>query len=350
MIIGPNAQGKTSILESLSLVTTLASFRTHKTSEMISGGESQASVTAELSNPTRSKVVLGLGENKKFLKVDNKEIPSKSKYPFLGSSVSFSPDDLYLIKGSAEQRRLFLDELGVSLDPGFSKILQRFDQVLKQRNKLLKSIKNGRFLYEEYSLWTEKFVEAAIPVYEGRLRFVKILNDCLPKIYSDLFQTPEALSIEYQHSLSADELIAEALFKKINQLGEAERAIGHSLVGPHRDDFQIKINQFSSRTYGSQGQIRGIVIALKVAQLELTRANRNWSPILLLDDIVSELDDRRVKALINYLTSYPGQLFVTTAEVDKVKALHSQFSGFKIIDLAAETRPFSFTNNPQIEL
>jgi DNA replication and repair protein RecF len=94
-----------------------------------------------------------------------------------------------------------------------------------------------------------------------------------------------------------------------------------------------------ARTFASQGQIRGIVIALKVAQLELTRAYRTWSPLLLLDDIISELDDHRVKALVNYLSNYPGQLFVTTAEVSKVKALHSQFSGFKVIDLGQKSSP-----------
>jgi DNA replication and repair protein RecF len=333
--VGPNAQGKSSILEALSLITTLKSFRTHKTIELIRETETQASVTAELIDPTRSKVVLGLDQNKKHLKVDGQDLASKSKYPFLGSCVSFSPDDLYLVKGDPERRRHFLDELGVSLEPGFSKVLLRFEQVLKQRNKLLKSIKSGHFLFEEYSLWTEKFIEAAVPVYEGRLRFVKSLNEELAKVFKLLFQTSESLSISYHSSLNLGGSIAEALLQRINQVSEGERAIGYTLVGPHRDDLQIDIQNRSAKNFGSQGQIRGIVIALKVAQLELCRFQRSWSPILLLDDIISELDDSRVKALVDFLSSYPGQLFVTTAEVNKVKALHRQFSAFKIIDLTS---------------
>jgi DNA replication and repair protein RecF len=346
VIAGPNAQGKSSILESLSLVTTLASFRTHKLLEVIREGEGQASVTADLVDPTRSKVVVGISGTKKLVKVDNQEVASKSKYPFLGSSVSFSPDDLYLIKGEPERRRIFLDELGMSLEPGYSKVLFRFDQVLKQRNKLLKSIKNGQFLFEEYSLWTEKFVEAAVPVYESRIRFATLLNETLPSVFKNLFRTSEDVSVVYQSSLDPKFSTQDALLQKINQLSEAERAIGYSLVGPHRDDFMVSIQSRNARHYGSQGQIRGIVIALKVAQLELNRQFRTWSPILLLDDIISELDDGRVKALIDFLAAYSGQLFVTTAEVEKVKTLHRQFSGFKVIDLNRQSAP----KNPVAEL
>ncbi len=333
IIIGPNAEGKSTILESLSLLTNLKSFRTHKNSEIISNEKNQASVTADLLSPTRSRVLVGFDGTKRIIKVDNQEVKSQSKHPFLGGSVTFSPDDLSLIKGSPDQRRNFIDDLGVQLDPTYSKILQRFDQVLKQRNKLLKSIKNGHFSFEEYALWTEKFVEAATPVYELRIQFVKTLNEILPEIYQRIFGTSENVSTTYQHGLLSDDFTSEALYEKINQLGEAERALGYSLVGPHRDDLEFRINGLEAKACASQGQIRGLVIALKVSQLELTRAFRNWSPLLLLDDIISELDDTRVRNLVDYLSVYPGQLFVTTAEVDKVKALHRQFSGFKVIDL-----------------
>lgn len=338
IIIGPNAEGKTTILEGISLLTNLKSLRTHKFSELIQHDRTEASVSAEIMCPTRSKLLVGLHTNKRFIKVDHQEVKSQSKYPFLGSSVSFIPDDLYLIKGSPDQRREFIDELGTSLDPTYSKVLQKFDHTLKQRNKLLKSMKTGSFSLEEYALWTEKFVESAVPVYESRIRFVKILNDYLPRIFKDLFKTSEDLKVIYKHSLESDDFISDALYKKINQLIEAERAVGYSLAGPHRDDLEFLMNELESKSYSSQGQIRGIVIALKIAQLELTKHHRNWSPVLLLDDIISELDDHRVRSLVDYLSNYPGQLFVTTAEVDKVKTLHQQFSGFKVIDLSKAER------------
>lgn len=335
VIIGPNARGKTTILEGLSLSTSLHSFRTSKIGEVIQEGQKQASITVDLERPVVSRILVGLEEGKRQLKVDEKVI-TKSKFPYLGGSVSFGPDDLSLVKGGPESRRFFLDDLGVSIDPSFAKTVQRFERVLKQRNKILKLMKAGENRTDELSVWTHEFVEAAAPLYEGRMHFINILNQSLPSLYAELFAITEKLSASYTHSLLSEDHIRESLIEKLNQLSEAERAVGHGLVGPHRDDLVFRINGMDARTFASQGQIRGIVIALKVAQLELTRAYRTWSPLLLLDDIISELDDHRMKALVNYLSNYPGQLFVTTAEVNKVKALHTQFSGFKVIDLGEQ--------------
>lgn len=332
VIIGPNARGKTSLLEGLSFATSLNSFRTSKAQEVIQNGKSQASITMDLEKPLICRIVVGLEEARRVVKVDEKVLP-KAKFPYLGGSVSFGPDDLLLVKGGPESRRCFLDDLGVAIDPTYAKVVHKFERVLQQRNKILKLIKSGENRTEELTVWTHEFIESAVPLYEGRLHFIKILNQSLPSLYQELFQIEEKLSTDYKHSLPNEEHIRESLIEKLNQLSEAERAVGHGLVGPHRDDLIFKINGMDARTFASQGQIRGIVIALKVAQLELTRAYRTWSPLLLLDDIISELDDHRVHALVNYLSNYPGQLFVTTAEVNKVKALHSQFSGFKVIDL-----------------
>lgn len=336
IFVGPNARGKTTILESLALITSLKSFRTSKNLELIQNGKTEASVTIKLYTPTASKIVLAIEAHRKAIKMDEKQITPRSKFPFLGSSVSFGPDDLYLIKGGPDGRRDFLDELSIGLDPSVLKIIQRFERVLKQRNKLLNLIKNGGSCFEEYSIWTKEFLDAAIPLYKERFKTVSILNEKLNKIFKDLFQINESVSVTYKHSLSTEDDVAGALSEKIDQLSDAEKAVGYTLVGPHRDDLIFKIDQMEARDYASQGQIRGIVIALKVAQLELTRDHRNWSPILLLDDIISELDDQRVEALVEYLSNYPGQLFVTTAEVNKVKALHSKFSGFKLVDLGAQ--------------
>lgn len=316
----------------------LRSFRTRASSELIQEGCQQGLISVELERPTASKISLGLEGNKKSLRVDEKVCGSKSKFPFLGGSLSFSPDDLMLVKGSPEARRTFLDDFSISLDPHYSAILQRYEKVLKQRNALLKSIKEGRAHFEELPLWTESLIEAAMPIYKERLRAIELLNRHMPVIYQQLFNTKEVIRLRYHHrfqdELSDDAQVIESqMIDKLNQLLPAEQASGFSLVGPHKDDVDLMINDLDCRTYGSQGQTRGLVIALKITQLELNRSFRNWSPILLLDDIISEFDDSRVQALVDYLSKYPGQLFVTTAEVSKVKTLHGQFSGFKVIDL-----------------
>ncbi len=323
-------------MEALSLFTHWQSFRTFKFQELIQEGKTEASVTVDLLNPERARIVFGMDSSRRQVLIDGKLVGSKSKYPFLGGSVSFCPDDLYMIKGGPDLRRQFLNELGWSINPGFSKTLQNFERVLKQRNKLLKSIKDGSFSFEEYSIWTEKFIEAAIPVYEYRFELVKLLNQHLPSMYRQLFGTErEDVSVVYDHGLPTDQFIAEALLQKMNQLGIAERAVGYSLVGPHRDDLVLKIGDLDARSYASQGQIRGLVIALKVVQLELTKTHREWQPLLLLDDIISELDERRVESLMGHLAAYAGQLFLTTAEVSKIKAFQGQFAEMKVIDIGS---------------
>lgn len=317
-------------------------------SELIQAGRSQASMSFMMDKPTSTHVLIGLEGTKKTIKLDGKAISSKLKYPYLGCSVSFVPDDLSLLKGSPESRRDYLDSLGVSLDPLYFKVLQKFEKSLKQRNQLLKMIRDGERRFEEYSVWTEEFVQSAVPVYANRFEIIERLNDTLPLIYKRLFNTQETISVSYEHRLENPSDIATALFAKINQLSEAERAVGRSLAGPHRDDLHFQIDQMDGRSYASQGQIRGMVIALKVAQLELSRAARNGSPILLLDDIISELDDRRVEALVEFLSGYPGQLFVTTAETSKVHALHRKFSGFKVVDLASKNPQKEGLNEPVI--
>lgn len=336
VIVGPNARGKTSVLEAISLITHWQSFRTTRSQELIHEGKNELSVTAEVLNPLRCKVIFGVSKEKRIVTIDGKSIPSKSKYDFLGGSVTFCPDDLLMIKSGPDLRRDFLNQLGWSLDPQYAKVFQNFERVLKQRNKLLRAIREGRFSFEEYSIWTQKFVEAAVPLYEQRNNLIKTLNRFLPQIYKSLFNTPhEDVEVIYDHGLIEQVSLSDSIYQKINQLGEAERAVGYSLVGPQRDDILIKLNGLEAKNYASQGQIRGIVIALKIAQLELTKSYRSWQPVLLLDDIISELDETRTEALMSYLSSYAGQMFLTTPEGSKVKHFQERFSGFKTIDLTS---------------
>lgn len=324
-------------------MTQLKSFRCSRTLELVQNSFSQSSVSADLEWPTVSRVLLSIDENRKSIEIDEKRVSSKSKYPFIGGSVTFSPDDLMLIKGGPEERRDFLNELCVSLNPSFAVLLKKFEKILKQRNQLLKLIKERKADLGSLVPWTEGLIEASIPIYRERAQTIQILNNSVSNIYQSLFGVQEYVVTRYEHRLEAmltnfnPQEIERYLVDKLNRYAEAEIASGHSLVGPHKDDLSFFLNDMEVRTFGSQGQIRGLVIALKVAQLELTKKFRTFTPILLLDDIISELDDMRVQALIRYLSSYPGQLFVTTAEIGKVKALHSQFQGFRVLDLAPKT-------------
>lgn len=333
--MGENAQGKTSILEALSLITQLKSFRASSISELINQGEDQASVSVSLSKPTASDILIGLEGNKKSIRVDGKKIASKAKYDFLGTSVSFVPDDLYLIKGGPDQRREYIDQLAINLDPNVSSKFTHFQKTLRSRNRLLKDFKEARGDEEQLELWTDQFMSAAFEIYKTRQACLNKIRAILPKIHAELFQVDEAIKIEYDNGYETEVPTVDEYQQRLDRLKEAERAVGHTLAGPHRDDIKFDLDKLSARSFASQGQTRSLVIALKIAQLELTQEARQWSPLLLLDDIISELDEKRTEALVNYLASYAGQLFVSTAESNKLKALHQKFSQFKLIDLAS---------------
>jgi len=350
VIVGKNAQGKTTILESLSLVTQLESFRSSDVSELIKHGEMQASCTVDLSAPTKSRVLIGLENKKKTIRIDETKILSKSKYNLLGTSVTFVPDDLYLIKGGPEARRKFFIQLAVNLDPSSVQIYQQYERNLRQRNRVLKEMKDGASVGDHLEVWTDQFITSAVQVYEQRFKILEKLRQVLPSIYQKLFNVSELIEIIHDHGFDENLPRRGAIERRMSCLKEAEIAIGYSLVGPHRDDFKFNLNSLNARQFASQGQTRSLVIALKISQLELTREDAYSSPLLLLDDIVSELDETRTLALVNYLADYDGQLFVTTAESSKLKTLHSQFASFKLIDLTEDSRIVSRLNARELSV
>lgn len=296
-------------------------------------------VTAVLSKPTHTRVLIGVENGRRVIRVDDKKLQSPAKYPLRGMSVSFVPDDLYLLKGGPEARRDFFDQLAMSLDPTAEAAFKQFHKCLKQRNFLLKRIKEGQRSDRELELWTLQYIESSMRIYDIRRKTISQMAEILRLVYQSLFQLSESVDLSYQHGFEREDFQKEELELRIARRIEAEKATGYSLVGPHRDDIEFLLSEFSVRTYASQGQTRSLVIALKIAQLELIRGTRNIHPLLLLDDIISELDEQRVQALIGYLANYEGQLFVTTAEAHKLRRLHEQFSSFKLIELSGSEKP-----------
>jgi DNA replication and repair protein RecF len=334
VIVGHNAQGKTSILESLYLITQFKSFRSSKNQDLILYGQQEASISCELTKPYPTKILFGFDQKRKRVQIDGKAINHRSRYEFLGTSVSFSPDDLSLIKAGPDERRDFLDDLAINIDPSIATIFAQFAKTLTQRNRLLKQLQEGHS-QSSLDLWDEAFIREAIRVYEIRESVVSKLSPVLPRIYNRLFGVAEELSLHYLNQFNDQIPSAEEFLKRLQSRRIAEIAVGYSLIGPHRDDLEIKINGLASRSFASQGQCRSLVIALKVAQLELTREAQKVAPLLLLDDIISELDEDRVRALLSYLSHYPGQMFLTTVEKTKIENLRENFANFQSYELSS---------------
>lgn len=333
VIVGKNAQGKTTLLEAISIISQLKSFRTASGQDFVKVGRNEAAIQALMSEPTFNQILISLEGRRKSIRVDDKKVLSRAKYDFLGSAISFVPDDLYLIKGGPEARRNFFDDLCLSVSSSHDIVFQQFQKILKQRNKLIKEIREGRASLQHLSLWTDQFIEVSLKVYSIRAETLEKCALILPRIYEQLFGVKEDLKISYLTGFETNPPSFDEMAQRIGRLGQVEIAAGYSLVGPHRDDYSFQLQSKEARAFGSQGQIRGIVIALKVAQMELASHTKLGPPILLLDDIISELDDERVMSLVNYLAQYQGQLFVTTAEISKLKTLHQKFPSFKLIEL-----------------
>lgn len=351
VIVGNNAQGKTSLLESLNILTQLKSFRTSRYQDLISHGSVESSITADLEKPQTSRIIFGFDQTRKKLQIDGKPSSVRSRYPFMGTSVSFGPDDLGLIKSGPEGRRDFIDQLAVNIDPQLSQSFIQFEKNLSQRNRLLKQLRDGEGSLRVLEVWNESFIKEALSIYQIRSQAIQKLNSILPQIYNLLFGTREEINLRYLHQFEESLPSEKDFFERLEKRREAELAVGHSLIGPHRDDLDIQIGGLSSRAFASQGQCRSLVIALKVAQLELTKEAQKLAPILLLDDIISELDEERVKSLLGYLSQYTGQMFLTTVEKTKIENLRQNFSDFQTIELSSEAfqNGFKLQKKPLLE-
>ncbi|MBC7384670.1 MAG: DNA replication/repair protein RecF [Cryobacterium sp.] len=350
-IIGENGQGKTSILEGLSYLSTLRSFRGAKGDEMIRFGETWAEAACSVSTGdwvNELKVTFaesGTGRTKKTAFVDGKPIRSSTQY--LSSrfgqievgfhSIVFNPSDHDLIRGEPATRRAYLDRTLSAEDEGHLKHLSRYQKALEQRNALLKL--ERRPSTDLLSGFTEALIDAGAHVVRARLewfqRLQQIYDNRLKKIvplalplrafYSSAWiKKNEGISITsadfdpqlfpLQTTLPSLEFFSAEFRGALSAQRDAEWRAGITLVGPHRDDFALFYGNQPLKGHGSQGETRSALIALKLCEIELFRTRTGHRPILLLDDFSSELDRGRREFLLRYLSETDLQVFVTSTE------------------------------------
>lgn len=312
IIVGPNASGKTNLLESILVVASGASYRASDADIVREGAdwsrvdvinsESERSVKLEKLNGKINKSFVIDGKDYKRLSVD-KSLPV----------VLFEPNNLRLINGGPERRRDYLDTILSSTVSGYSAMLRHYKRVLAQRNSLLKQIRNASS--SQLFVWNLRLSELAGQISKYRLELVKNLNSQASNTYSDLAGNKNLVEIDYVSSCNIKSYESSLLHKlETNIANDIDRGFtGH---GPHRDDLLINLNGQAAATTASRGEVRTLVLMLKVNELiELERA-RNQKPLLLLDDVFSELDGRRRQSLTRYLEQY--QTFITTTDADVV--------------------------------
>ena len=303
---GANAQGKTNMLEAVFVLSRGGSQRAERDAEMIRWGSDSFLVKGRVgAGPRPLEIEVVFSEEKgKTVRVNG--LP-KRLVEYLSPEVKvvlFVPDDLQMVKGPASLRRRFIDQEISQVDPAYASGLSRYNKVLAQRNALLRSGASPRDPGVE--VWTEQLIEYGTKLCRKRLATLRKICPAARAIHSR-FAEGEILDVTYRPSIpiagdETDEEIQGVFGKRLQERAEEEQERGMTLVGPHRDDISFDIDGSDARHFGSQGQQRSIVVSMKVAELEYLRNETGYSPILLLDDILSELDASRRHGLLNTIT------------------------------------------------
>ena len=318
VIYGENAQGKTNLLEALWLFCGGHSFRGAKENEMIGFDKSYFRLGSTFeSNGREQTAELVYSRDKKQIWLNGVERNSSSYLTEVFSAVVFSPEHLTLIKRGPNIRRKFIDSAICQQRIRYASILSKYNQIINQRNALLKDIYKHKELKETLSIWDESLAAVGAQILKERFDYIKALREPAGVFHRGISGDREELSIEYISTEKAAEndsvvILAEKLMDAFNASRQEDYSTGYTSVGPHRDDIEIKINGMSARKYGSQGQQRSAVLSLKLSEAQLLYKKNEEKPIILMDDVLSELDAGRQDFLLNKIEGY--QVFVTCCE------------------------------------
>ena len=296
ILYGDNAQGKTNILESIYLSATTRSHKRAKEKDIIRFGEEESHIRLNI-----KKRDVGHRIDVHLKKIGNKGIaidgiPIKKSTELFGliNIIIFSPEDLSVVKSSPGERRRFMDMEICQLSRIYYSNLSKYNKVLDQRNNTLKQIAYRNGVEDVLDVWDDQLVDVGSSIIKERQNFINMLNDVIKEIHKNLTSEGEEIELKYEPNVESDNF-ADVLKEKRN----IDIKNTTTMSGPHRDDFGIFINNVDVRKYGSQGQQRTAALSLKLAEIELVKKIINDNPILLLDDVMSELDSKRREALLN---------------------------------------------------
>lgn len=325
VFIGENAQGKTNLMESIYALAMTKSHRTTNDKELIGWNKEFATIKGTVEKKaTKTNLELQFSKKGKIAKVNYLEQKRLSSYLGNLNVILFAPENLTLVKGSPQNRRKFVDmELG-QMSSLYLYDLVEYNRVLKQRNTYLKQLAIKKKQPDEYlDVLSEMLSELASKIVFHRLDFMKQLEALAIPIHDQLSLGREKFSVSYQATIPLEDGLTPSQMKEIymnqfkkNQTREADQAT--TLIGPHRDDLIFYLNEIPVQTYGSQGQQRSTVLSLKLAEIELMKLSTGEYPLLLLDDVLSELDDDRQTHLIKAIEN-KVQTFITTTSLDGIK-------------------------------
>lgn len=329
ILLGNNAQGKSNLLEAVELLATLKSHRTSKDQDLIFQNEAIAQIEAVVKRLYRENTLtLTLRQKgRRTVALDREKLRRQTDFLGALNAVQFSSLDLDLVRGSPDKRRNWIDALLIQIEPIYAYILQEYNRVLRQRNALLKTIRKSLYevsesnqvdnsTWEQLALWDAQLAANGSRVMRRRARVLERLTPIAQKWHNQISDHTEQLNLIYTANVTWSEddpqQVQQAILDRIKLRQAAEQNLGTTVVGPHRDEVEFNINETPARSYGSQGQQRTLVLALKLAELELIETVVGEPPLLLLDDVLAELDLQRQNQLLSAIANRFQTIITTT--------------------------------------
>ena len=333
VFFGQNAQGKTNILEAIFYAAFGLSHRTSNEEDLLKIGTQQMAVGIEYASNTNSHEVKikKYRQDERWRKeilLDGVKVRPKEHYGAL-NAVMFSPEDLQLVKGEPALRRRFFDMQIAQTDPIYYDLLVKYNRVLQQRNRLLKDLRDNSGSSDVLQPWNEEFIRLAAAIVHKRLSALAKLENIASEIYASITCNKEQLKVDYELKANNGELCypkdvnecSEDFFRiHLMQRERIDILRGNTGIGPHRDDLRLLLDGLSLRSFGSQGQQRSGALALKLSQLEYVHRELGEFPVLLLDDVMSELDNNRRAQLLNFIDG-KVQTFITVNDKELIPEL-----------------------------
>ena len=312
ILYGDNAQGKTNILEAIYMSATTKSHKGTKDKDVVNFRKEEAHIRTYLEKEgIETRVDMHLRKNKsKGIAIDGQKIKKAAQLLGLLNVVFFSPEDLSIIKNGPAERRRFVDMELCQLDQFYLYNLNNYNKIVNQRNKLLKDMYFNPSLRDTLNIWDSQLISFGSKIIERRQLFVEQLNEIILEIHRKVSGGRENLVIQYEPDVLIDEYE-----KKMSLNQERDVKLKQTSTGPHRDDFSFVVGDIDIRKFGSQGQQRTAALSLKLSEIELVKKMTRDNPVLLLDDVLSELDSNRQ----NYLLSTIGdiQTIITCTGLDE---------------------------------
>ena len=315
IIYGKNGMGKTNLIEAIYVLALTKSFRSNNEKILLKDNSDYTKIVGTVKDEINNNYQINITKSGKLVKVDNNNYKKIINYISKIKIVLFNPNDLQIIKDSPSIRRKLLNVSISQFDNQYLKYLSNYNKILKQRNSYLKTLYINSNMSKDYlDVLTDQLIDLGLKIHDYRVNYIKSINKYITKIYEDICNIKD-ISVEYISDYN--ELDIDKIKKKYKEKKEKDMLFGITRFGVHHDDIYFKFKNKDLKEYGSEGQQKNAIIAYKLAEISVFKDNIGKLPILILDDLFSELDVEKINNILSIIDD-DIQTFITTTEIDKI--------------------------------